>query len=107
MQRRPLTPEEQEMMKEYARKMQEVQAERVKNARQHAEHQVAIDQRQHRQYVIVAAVDQGGGFAKDGKMPWHYPADLKWFNRKTKGQICVMGRHTYKDINERLGEKAT
>lgn len=105
-QRRPLTPEEQEMLKEYARKMQEQQYQRVQAARQHAEHQVAIDQRVRRQYVIIAAVDVNGGFAKDGKIPWNYPADLKWFSKKTKGQICIMGRHTYEDINERLGDKA-
>lgn len=47
---------------------------------------------------IVVAVDASGGFAKDGKIPWHFPDDLKRFKELTTGQICIMGRRTYEDI---------
>lgn len=58
------------------------------------------------QYAVIAAVDQRGGFSKDGQIPWNYPDDFKWFQHRTKGHICVMGRVTYDDINARLGDKA-
>lgn len=56
--------------------------------------------------AIIVAIDSGFGFAKEGKIPWHYSKDFKHFRSLTEGHICVMGRNTYTDINERLGEKA-
>lgn len=47
---------------------------------------------------IIVAVDEAGGFGKDGKIPWHLPEDLKHFQELTKHHICVMGRHTYQEI---------
>ncbi len=55
---------------------------------------------------VIVAVDQMGGFAKDGIIPWHYPEDFAWFKRHTAGQACVMGSKTYEYINEKLGDKA-
>lgn len=57
-------------------------------------------------YSVIAAVDALGGFAKNGKIPWYYSEDFKWFKKQTIGHMCVMGRHTYEDINARLGDKA-
>jgi dihydrofolate reductase len=34
----------------------------------------------------------------DGKLPWHYSADLKRFKRRTMGAIIVMGRLTWESI---------
>lgn len=56
--------------------------------------------------AIVVAVDSMNGFAKEGKIPWHYPEDFKFFRNLTLNNICVMGKNTYLDINERLGDKA-
>jgi dihydrofolate reductase len=56
--------------------------------------------------AIIIAIDSKNGFAKDGKIPWHYSEDFKHFRELTIGHICVMGKNTYLDINERLGEKA-
>ncbi len=50
--------------------------------------------------VIIVAVDEVGGFGKDGRIPWHLPEDLKRFKTITEGHICVMGRRTYQDILE-------
>jgi len=47
---------------------------------------------------IIVAVDEAGGFGKDGKIPWHLPEDLKHFQDVTKGSICIMGRRTYEDM---------
>ncbi len=58
------------------------------------------------QYSVIVAVDEAGAFSKDGKIPWHYPEDFKWFQAQTKGHICVMGRTTYDDITNHLGDKA-
>jgi dihydrofolate reductase len=51
---------------------------------------------------IVVAVDERGGFAKDGKIPWNHPKDIKRFQEITKGGACVMGRSTYQDMYEML-----
>jgi len=37
----------------------------------------------------------------DGKLPWHYPSDLKRFRKRTLGTTIIMGRKTW----ESLGEK--
>lgn len=47
---------------------------------------------------IIVAVDMGGGFGKDGKIPWHFPEDFKVFKKHTDGKVCVMGRVTYEDM---------
>lgn len=57
-------------------------------------------------YSCIVAVDDHGAFSKDGKIPWNYPDDFKWFQSKTKGHICVMGRTTYDDITNHLGSKS-
>lgn len=49
---------------------------------------------------IIVAVDEHGGFAKDGKIPWHFPDDFKRFSEITMDGICIMGRRTYEDILE-------
>jgi dihydrofolate reductase len=47
---------------------------------------------------IVVAVDEGGGFAKEGKIPWHFSEDLQHFKKLTNNSVCIMGRRTYLDI---------
>ena len=53
---------------------------------------------------IIVALDEDGGFAKDGKIPWiNEPwakEDLKHFQEVTKGGVCIMGRNTYEDMLE-------
>lgn len=87
--------------------IQKQRRERVLAKRRWAERQQAIDEMPRQQYAVIVAIDQHGGFAKDGKMPWHYPTDLKWFKNHTQGQIVVMGRTTYEDINARLKKSIT
>lgn len=47
---------------------------------------------------IIVAVDEVGGFGKDGKIPWNSKEDLKHFKDVTTGHSCVMGRKTYEDL---------
>jgi dihydrofolate reductase len=54
---------------------------------------------------LIVAVDAAGGFGKDGKIPWHFPEDLKHFQETTKGGICIMGRRTYSDMFEMIQSK--
>ena len=51
---------------------------------------------------MIVAVDQGGGFGKDGEIPWKNEpfakADMKWFQEKTKNKHLIFGRRTYEEI---------
>ncbi len=47
---------------------------------------------------IIVAVDSQGGFSKNGKIPWNFPVDIKYFMNTTKNGVCIMGRQTYEDI---------
>ena len=49
---------------------------------------------------IIVAVDKYGGFGKNGKIPWKFPADMKHFREVTTGGICIMGRVTHQDMVE-------
>ncbi len=49
---------------------------------------------------IIVAVDECGGFGKEGKIPWNFREDFKHFQRTTAGSVCVMGRKTYDDMYE-------
>jgi dihydrofolate reductase len=44
---------------------------------------------------LIAAISVEGAIAVDGRIPWHYPADLARFARLTRGATVVMGRLTY------------
>lgn len=50
--------------------------------------------------AIIVAVDEASGFGKNGKIPWHFPEDLKHFKEVTTNSICIMGRRTYEDMLE-------
>lgn len=52
---------------------------------------------------IIVAVDQLGGFGKNGKIPWRFPEDFKHFKATTMDGICIMGRRTYEEIIEMSG----
>ena len=42
-----------------------------------------------------------------GDIPWHLPADFKWFKKTTMGGILVMGRKTYESIGKPLPGRET
>lgn len=53
-------------------------------------------------FELIVATDLRGGIAKEGKIPWHYPEDLKHFKKMTTGYIVIMGRKTYESIGHPL-----
>ena len=52
--------------------------------------------------IGIAAVDRKGAIGKDGKLPWHYSADMKFFRETTTGNAVVMGRKTWLTIGRPL-----
>jgi dihydrofolate reductase len=48
--------------------------------------------------TIVVARASNGVIGKDGRLPWHLPADLKHFKRATMGTAMVMGRKTFESL---------
>lgn len=51
---------------------------------------------------LIVAVDEGNAIGKDNKLPWHLPADLKYFKAQTWGLPVVMGRKTFESIGKPL-----
>jgi len=51
---------------------------------------------------IIVAVSENNVIGRDGKIPWHLPADLKYFKKMTMGHHIVMGRKTYESIGKAL-----
>lgn len=47
---------------------------------------------------IIAAVSPEGIIGVDGRIPWHYPADMKRFKRLTTGTTVIMGRRTWESL---------
>jgi dihydrofolate reductase len=48
--------------------------------------------------TLVVARAQNGVIGRDGKLPWHIPADLKRFKALTMGSAMVMGRRTFDSL---------
>lgn len=51
-----------------------------------------------RPITLVVARAQNGVIGRDGKLPWHLPADLKRFKGLTMGSAMVMGRKTFESL---------
>jgi dihydrofolate reductase len=48
--------------------------------------------------IGIVAVDRNLAIGKDGKLPWHYSADMKFFKQTTLGNAVVMGRRTWSTL---------
>ena len=48
--------------------------------------------------TLVVARAQNGVIGREGKLPWHLPADLKRFKALTMGSVMVMGRRTFDSL---------
>ena len=48
--------------------------------------------------MLIVARAQNGVIGRDGKLPWHLPADLKRFKALTMGSAMVMGRKTFDSL---------
>ncbi len=55
--------------------------------------------------IGIVAIAQNFAIGKDGKLPWHYSADLKFFKETTTGNAVVMGFNTWKSIGKPLPKR--
>jgi dihydrofolate reductase len=51
---------------------------------------------------LIAAMSDNRVIGHRGKMPWHIPADLKFFKNLTTGHTVIMGRKTFESIGKAL-----
>lgn len=52
--------------------------------------------------VIIVAKDNQNGIGRKNDLPWHLPADMKFFKETTSRHIVLMGRKNYDSIPERF-----
>lgn len=52
--------------------------------------------------VAIVAMSANRVIGREGKLPWHYPEDLKFFKRTTFGHPILMGRATFDSIGKPL-----
>jgi dihydrofolate reductase len=52
--------------------------------------------------IGIVAIDRNKAIGKDGSIPWHYSADMKFFREQTTGHACVMGRRTWDSLKRPL-----
>ena len=55
--------------------------------------------------IGIVAVDRNNAIGKDGRLPWHYSADLKFFKQQTVHNVCVMGRKTWLSLKKPLKDR--
>ncbi|MBX3102442.1 MAG: dihydrofolate reductase [Bacteroidetes bacterium] len=52
--------------------------------------------------ALIVAVADNGVIGHQGRMPWHLPADLRYFKSVTQGHPVLMGRKTHESIGRPL-----
>lgn len=57
--------------------------------------------------VAVGNYVEGKGYpiGKNGKLPWHFKEDLKWFKETTIGYPVIMGRKTWESLSHPLVDR--
>ena len=55
--------------------------------------------------IGIVAIDRNLAIGKDGKLPWHYSADMKFFKDTTVGHAVVMGRRTWSTLKGPLKDR--
>ncbi|HLF62492.1 MAG TPA: dihydrofolate reductase [Saprospiraceae bacterium] len=53
----------------------------------------------------IAAMSKNRVIGKDNQIPWHLPADMKFFQRTTRGHHVIMGRKNYESIDKPLAQR--
>src|SRR5688500_15528930 len=51
---------------------------------------------------LVAAVASNGIIGANGRLPWHFPEELKHFKEVTLGHLVIMGRRTWESLKAPL-----
>lgn len=52
--------------------------------------------------IGIVAIARNLAIGRDGKLPWHYPPDLKFFKQTTLDSAVVMGFNTWRSIGKPL-----
>ncbi|HEY2846915.1 MAG TPA: dihydrofolate reductase [Pyrinomonadaceae bacterium] len=52
--------------------------------------------------IGIVAITKNFAIGRDGKLPWHYTVDLKFFKETTIGHTVVMGARTWRSIGRPL-----
>jgi dihydrofolate reductase len=52
--------------------------------------------------IAIVAMSANRVIGREGKLPWYYPEDLKFFKRTTLGHPILMGRATFDSIGRPL-----
>lgn len=55
--------------------------------------------------VGIVAISKNYAIGKNGKLPWHYGADLRFFKKTTTGNAVVMGANTWRSIGKPLTDR--
>ncbi len=55
----------------------------------------------------VFAMSENRVIGKDNQLPWHLPADLKFFKNLTTGHPIIMGRKTFESIGKPLPNRTS
>jgi len=48
--------------------------------------------------TLIAAMDQNNLIGHNNSLPWHLPADLRFFKQQTMGKTLIMGRKTCESL---------
>ena len=54
---------------------------------------------------LIVAMSQNRVIGRAGRLPWHLPADMKWFRRKTLGHPVIMGRKSFESLDSPLPKR--
>jgi dihydrofolate reductase len=52
--------------------------------------------------TLIAAVAENRVIGRGNALPWHLPADLARFKRRTEGHVVIMGRRTFESVGQPL-----
>lgn len=50
---------------------------------------------------LIAAVSSNNVIGKNNQLPWHLPADMKFFKNTTWGMPLIMGRKTFESMDNK------
>ena len=51
---------------------------------------------------LIVAMSANGVIGRDGDLPWHLPADLRYFKKPTMGHHLIIGRATWDEVGRPL-----
>src|SRR5438477_5920225 len=71
----------------------------------HSQRSVSLIAPRRMMIIGIVAVDRNLAIGKGGTLPWHYPADMKFFKQTTIGNAVVMGSRTWHTLKKPLPDR--